>query len=1529
MSFDMTTAQEVAKQPEQAKNSFDINSATVVNNEQDIAIKNTKALEDITKIENTSEVMQANKSKNEWLTRVVRPEQSEEWKRQGEIDFIEAYKKFDKWEMTPYLNAKTIPEDLYIVKQLKRIADGEEVEGQARYDVAEFLQDYAEVETRGYSLGGNFVNAGLMTIPYMVEAGVALASFGASTPVTATKTTAKVGVKEGLKLYAKQALEQGAKQTAKNIAKGTAKVATKTAKSGASAFASGAKATTLMPHEVVKGYANRELNNHIAITDKGQVFVKESTELPATSFIKAWAGLAMDLSVEKAGGEFIRKHSSNAYNAIAPGIKKASRNYMPAKLRHALDAEALKKAGRPLSALIKAKDKAGFDGLLTEMGEERLADILKTTFDLDMQQGYSTEQFGNAILPDWETLLIEGGIFTARGTISVAGSKLSHKLREQGVNDNEISEIVTTTSETEKQTLLDMINKEDSPQADNTDIQLLAHEMALQTDNKKSIAQEVKEIKENKRSSIPAESVGTAKSLWRSTYAGIVNKMQPIEDLSKRAKKAGLKIKPGQDPLLLARTYAGNGRQAEVIIQNHTFYINDEGNIVKTGEGLTPIVDDYNKYLERAEPKEKQRRQDLQDYLVSVRITQDLADNPEVKVTEEQQKQSAENYLALMKKYGDDFSYLQTTAQRIYAFQRRNLEMYVHSGNMTQEQYNDIVKKHPNYIPFYRVFGEDEKLDASTGKKNRFDKAKAHLKKIKGSEREVEDIYESMIKNVYQVTDRAYRNKVAQSVVSLKDVFPDLIEELPAPVVKVGVADIKVSYDEKLREKLENTIKDLGAKYEVKDSLNKPGQKGLVLGHYSPSEKTVRKRLGATERVLSHEVGHLLDYEFNIGGNMLADENIKAELKQFALDRLSTKQEADVDSVSKKHMEYLQNDREVIANLIDGYINSPLLLKEQAPKAFKKLESLIKDTEGLSVLNDIKPSMSAGVESLHQDIYNRNMFEPAEPHITVYENGKKKFYKLSEPLHNAMTGLTDTQMGILSKIIATPASTLRAGATLTPEFWTRNFVRDQFVAYVQSDYGFNPVIDTPMALADMAGNKELYNDWLASGGAYSGLVNLDKKGLIKAYGELINPKSIPLWKKLNPIKPLAKASETLEEATRLGLYRKAKIKGMSDLEAGLASREGTLDFSRSGSQTKEINAWVAFLNAQIQGVDKTIRIFKNHPVKSTLKATASITLPSILFALNNFNDEETAKEYLEIPRWRRDLFWMMKAGDEWVAIPKPFIIGQIYGTAVERFIEYTYTNDKQAFEGLAKTILDASAPVQGLSNLLPTAMKPAIESMTNYNFFTERSIVSEHKTDLEKELQSNRYTTETSKMLGEQFNISPAVIDNSVRGWFGGLGMYGMQGSDFLIKEIKKEQGHEIVERPKELADYPLLRGWVSREVMGNNSESVKRFYKNFYDNSPISKTGISTKYKSYLEFEKTDPEKAQEYYEENKLAIEAYEFMSDARRDIADLNREIEQVQDSNLLMEAKKQQIKDLALQMTEVAKQANNELKTLTND
>lgn len=454
--------------------------------------------------------------------------------------------------------------------------------------------------------------------------------------------------------------------------------------------------------------------------------------------------------------------------------------------------------------------------------------------------------------------------------------------------------------------------------------------------------------------------------------------------------------------------------------------------------------------------------------------------------------------------------------------------------------------------------------------------------------------------------------------------------------------------------------------------------------------------------------------------------------------------------------------------------------------------------------------------------------------FNVWENGEKVTYETTPELIQTMRMLDKDQSNMVAKILSYPANWLRAGATLSPEFILRNPVRDMIGASIYSKHGFIPVLDTFKGLSLFLKKGELYWDYMKSGAAHAAMVSLDRDYLGGQLRDIMSRESKVTKLIKNPIEVLRAMSEATEMATRLAEFDNARKgytgvgnrlfgkdrKPLTAREAALESRDITLDFSRRGSHTKKANQVIAFFNATIQGADKMARAFKEDPRGMTVKTMLYITLPSVLLWYMNKDDER----YQELPQWEKDTFWIIPGKENMYRVPKPFEAGVLFGTSFERMLQYfddAKNNRKSVgFKGFGDRVVDSLAP-----SFMPTAMIPVVEAMTNYSLFRQRNIIPQSQENLPAHLQYGANTSEVAKFVGDKINVSPYIVDNTIRGYGGGLAGLGLSGIDAAT-------GAKENNASKKWYETPGLRGFTAAPYQSSNS--VQRVYDDYKEQEKL-----------------------------------------------------------------------------------------------
>jgi hypothetical protein len=367
---------------------------------------------------------------DQFLADMIDPDTLLDWKSKGKIGAVEAFSRMNKWEMLPYLNSVAAVDSVKILDKLNRANAGEDLTDQEKDDVREYVLDMMELETRGYDNWGKMA-VGLSQMPAFA---VEFMTSG------------------GLVSAGKKALFKGSKQAVKTATKNLAQRA---AIGSANLAATGAARTVFMPHRAVKGYADQRINDGLVITDKGQVLLQENAEKPATTMMRAIGDLVIENVSEQTGQVLLAPLFGNIRRGVA--------STLPKKLVDGLDK--LSKATTN-TGFAKAIEKTGYDGFLEELGEERIGDLLRATFDLDQDAGYSTDDFLNAVFPDPNQVLVEAGVIGLWGGMSRTSQYAMNKLIKSGKSVEEARQIVDSLSENEKENLLKSFKKPEDAQSE-------------------------------------------------------------------------------------------------------------------------------------------------------------------------------------------------------------------------------------------------------------------------------------------------------------------------------------------------------------------------------------------------------------------------------------------------------------------------------------------------------------------------------------------------------------------------------------------------------------------------------------------------------------------------------------------------------------------------------------------------------------------------------------------------------------------------------------------------------------------------------------------------------------------------------------------------------------------------------------------------------------------------------------------------------------------------------------------------------
>lgn len=214
-------------------------------------------------------------------------------------------------------------------------------------------------------------------------------------------------------------------------------------------------------NDTYQNYQERLLNNGFEFTDKGSYIFKESDEKPAISFLKS-LGQTFVMFASEASGELLNIPVQGATSAASKYVGTPLSKYIMAqpKIANFVNKvlpelskyyEKINKLKPKAAAYEFLKDSVKFDGLLEEMGEEVVEDVLNLTLGTTDEKR-SLENYAKAIFksPD-EWAIIAGAIALQGGTLSVASHTLGSYMERNGASQEEILDVMQNLSETEKE----------------------------------------------------------------------------------------------------------------------------------------------------------------------------------------------------------------------------------------------------------------------------------------------------------------------------------------------------------------------------------------------------------------------------------------------------------------------------------------------------------------------------------------------------------------------------------------------------------------------------------------------------------------------------------------------------------------------------------------------------------------------------------------------------------------------------------------------------------------------------------------------------------------------------------------------------------------------------------------------------------------------------------------------------------------------------------------------------------------------
>lgn len=424
--------------------------------------------------------------------------------------------------------------------------------------------------------------------------------------------------------------------------------------------------------------------------------------------------------------------------------------------------------------------------------------------------------------------------------------------------------------------------------------------------------------------------------------------------------------------------------------------------------------------------------------------------------------------------------------------------------------------------------------------------------------------------------------------------------------------------------------------------------------------------------------------------------------------------------------------------------------------------------------------------------------------LIIMRDGKPELWVIKDPeMRRALVSLDpQTVEGFmrLALTIGGFVSNIKRFYVLTsPSWWVQNLFRDQTTLFMQT--GRPPFTQLIQGMYQALNHEDVYHALVRSGGRYGTFAGLSYQRVRDTREALIKGK-IPgirgttyevitagwqLPKVL--LSALQEGMEASELSTRLNVYRnrlehpfavdttsRAKL-----LRAAYEAHDAILPYIRSGSGMRGLQLLTFGLKAGLQGVDRMVRTFVEHPFR-TMMVGSALMMVSLLFRLHNEDDEPRYEDgvsgekqsrrqvYQRIPWYVKDAFNVLVVGSPFdnkphiLYLPKAYDWGFVFQTLMERAVlDPIFARSGEPKGGL----LNAAKKL--VPNAVPDIGQLYLENTTDWARFTGKPLVPDYMKPLGPYAYGPQ-TSEVAKRLGMLTGWMPVKIDNILQlGYVGKL----------------------------------------------------------------------------------------------------------------------------------------------------------------
>lgn len=477
------------------------------------------------------------------------------------------------------------------------------------------------------------------------------------------------------------------------------------------------------------------------------------------------------------------------------------------------------------------------------------------------------------------------------------------------------------------------------------------------------------------------------------------------------------------------------------------------------------------------------------------------------------------------------------------------------------------------------------------------------------------------------------------------------------------------------------------------------------------------------------------------------------------------------------------------------------------PEGMKGIAEIVKGPNDKRNLRDIllDDGIDDFVEALDDDF--KGIFKTTKLNndnvVRAMVDGQPIHIQVNDPeVVKALIGMGPQASNALVDFMGTLSNATKRGATgvFAPIFAVKGATMDLVQSAIQSKnpakqmaYTVYGILSGIADRLNIPGLRNMAQEFKRAGGEYSAALKGERK-LNRQIDDMtrypiLTPKGLAQTTRkavTAPFKALEAVGDIAENAPRMAAYklemnRLGGEKTPDNVRKAMEqAREITVNFSRRGAKTRDIEAFVPYNNAAVQGTFRILRAFKENPVRTMTSIAGLAVLPK-LYEYVQFGDDP---DYQNLPARERYRFLIVSknADGTFVKIPMEPAYNSFGELTIEALRSFK-DNDPRAFKGMADALANAWLPpamtgaLQGITQgggaeqsivgaVNSTVAAPFVAVAANQSF-TGGPIVNQGLSDRSPQYQYDERTSSVAKELGKYLKMSPMKVDYLIRAYGG------------------------------------------------------------------------------------------------------------------------------------------------------------------